>query len=183
MEVTFPLCTDRLLLRDFVPVDVERVQAFAGDPEVTRFTHWGPNSIADSEAFVRAAAGQARDPARQAFDLAAVTRADDVLIGSAAIRVEDPAHRRGEIGMVFHRSAWGKGYATEALRALIRFGFDELGLRRIAATCHPDNLASAGALVKAGLRPEGRLRGHLQTRTGPRDSLLFAILPTDLPPP
>ncbi|GIG87799.1 N-acetyltransferase [Plantactinospora endophytica] len=169
-----PLRTNRLLLRDFDPSDEEAVHAFAGDPAVTRFTDWGPNTRADSGAFVRNCVAQAADPHRTAFNLAAV--AGDLLVGSVAIWVENATHRRGEIGFVFHPSVWNQGYATEAARELIRFGFAELGLHRIAATCHPDNTGSARALVKAGLHQEGRLRDHLLARDRWRDSLLFAVV-------
>ncbi|MFD0973484.1 GNAT family N-acetyltransferase [Plantactinospora endophytica] len=174
MSPVLPLRTNRLLLRDFDPSDEEAVHAFAGDPAVTRFTDWGPNTRADSGAFVRNCVAQAADPHRTAFNLAAV--AGDLLVGSVAIWVENATHRRGEIGFVFHPSVWNQGYATEAARELIRFGFAELGLHRIAATCHPDNTGSARALVKAGLHQEGRLRDHLLARDRWRDSLLFAVV-------
>ncbi len=173
------LRTERLLLRAFQLDDVERVHEYASDPVVTRFTDWGPNSIADTRAFVGESVQEAGEADRQSFTFAAVTEQDDTLVGTVAIWVEDAGHRRGELGAVFHRSVWNRGYATEAFRELVRFGLDELRLERIAATCHPENTGSARALTKAGLRAEGRMRGHLRTRDGRRDSLLFAILSTD----
>jgi len=53
-----------------------------------------------------------------------------------------------------NRSYWGQGYATEAAAELVRYGFEQAGLRRIFAECHPDNLASARVLEKIGLLPE-----------------------------
>jgi RimJ/RimL family protein N-acetyltransferase len=175
-----PLCTGRLVLRDFVVSDEVQVHQFAGDPVVTRFTDWGPNHPDDTRQFVHDCVTRSALPDRSAFTLAA-TRADDGrLIGSVAVWVEDADHRRGGMGFVFHPQVWNQGYATEAARALVRFGFGPLGLRRIAATCHPDNAGSVRVLVKAGLRPEGRMRDHLRTRDGWRDSLLFAVVATDL---
>ncbi|MGL5858149.1 MAG: GNAT family N-acetyltransferase [Angustibacter sp.] len=174
MSPVLPLRTERLVLRDFDPSDEEAVHAFAGDPAVTRFTGWGPNTPADSRTFVRDCAAQAADPHRMVFNLAAV--AGGVLVGSVAVWVENATHRRGEIGFVFHPSVWNRGYATEAAQELIRFGFVELGLHRIAATCHPENAGSVRALTKAGLRQEGRLRDHLLARGRWRDSLLFAVV-------
>lgn len=163
-----------MVLRDFEFEDEEAVHAFAGDPEVTRFTEWGPNSRKDTRAFVRDYVVGAADPGRTAFNLAAVV--DGVVVGSVAIWVEDAGHLRGGIGFVFHPAVWGRGYATEAAEELVRFGFAELGLHRIAATCHPENAGSARVLVKAGLRPEGRMRDHLLVRGAWRDSLLFAVV-------
>ncbi|WP_436534457.1 GNAT family N-acetyltransferase [Actinoplanes sp. HUAS TT8] len=174
MNPALPLRTDRLVLRNFVTPDEEAVHAFAGDPVVTRFTEWGPNSRDDTRRFVRDYAAQATAPRRAAYNLAAV--ADGELVGSVALWVEDAGHRRGGLGFVFHPAVWGRGYATEAARELVRFGFGELGLHRIAATCHPDNLGSARVLTRAGLREEGRMRDHLLVRGAWRDSLLFAAL-------
>jgi ribosomal-protein-alanine N-acetyltransferase len=99
-----------------------------------------------------------------------------MLVGSAAIAITSAQHRRGEIGFAIHRDFWSQGYATEAATMLIQFGFDDLHLRRIAATCHPDNHASARVLHKAGLQYEGRMRSHLFIRGNWRDSLLYAAV-------
>ncbi|APU21218.1 GNAT family N-acetyltransferase [Actinoalloteichus sp. GBA129-24] len=173
------LAGPRLVLRDFLDSDVDAVHAFAGDPEVTRFTDWGPNSPEDSRAFVADAVAQARESSRTEFSLAAVDVTSGVLIGSAAVGITSRTHRQGELGYVVHRDHWGRGLATEATTMLLTFGFHRLGLRRIAATCHPDNIASARVLQKAGLRPEGRLRSNLHVRGAWRDSLLFAALDDD----
>ncbi|MGY2032470.1 GNAT family N-acetyltransferase [Nocardia gipuzkoensis] len=98
------------------------------------------------------------------------------LIGSAAIGVTSAQHRRGEFGFVFHRDFWSQGYATEVGMLLLRFGFDRLRLRRISATCHPDNHASARVLEKVGSTLEGRMRSHLFVRGVWRDSLLYAAV-------
>ena len=101
---------------------------------------------------------------------------ENKLVGSVALWVESEQHRRGELGFVFSPAVWNQGLATEAARELIRFGFAELGLHRISATCHPDNAASARTLVKAGMSQEGRLQHHLLARGHWRDSLLFAVV-------
>ncbi|WP_301123132.1 GNAT family N-acetyltransferase [Mycolicibacterium fortuitum] len=69
--------------------------------------------------------------------------------------------------------------AAEAARMLLRFGFAQLQLRRISATCHPDNHASARVLEKAGLVFGGRMRSHLLVRGAWRDSLLYAAITDD----
>jgi [ribosomal protein S5]-alanine N-acetyltransferase len=168
------LRTERLLLRDFQPGDEDAVHAYAGDPVVTRYTTWGPNKREDSDTFVRECAAQAHDPERDAFSLAVVDAGAVVRAGN--IHVEDAANRRGELGFVLHPAVWNRGYATEIARELVRFGFTELGLHRIAATCDLANLASARALAKAGLTREGHLRDHLLTRGGWRDSLLYSVI-------
>jgi RimJ/RimL family protein N-acetyltransferase len=173
------LVSDRLILREFVVTDQDAVHSFAADPFVTRFTDWGPNRLEDTRAFLADAAAQATNPQRAEFTLAAVQAGSGRLIGSVAIAITSVQHRRGEVGFVFHRDDWSQGYATESAQQLLRFGFDRLQLRRISATCHPDNHASARVLEKAGLRYEGRMRSHLFVRGAWRDSLLYAALNSD----
>jgi [ribosomal protein S5]-alanine N-acetyltransferase len=173
------LVSDRLVLLEFVVTDEDAVHSFAADPLVTRYTDWGPNSIEDTRAFLAEAIAQATNPERTEFTLAAVHASSGRLIGSVAIGVTSAQHRRGEFGFVFHRDFWSQGYATEAAELLLRFGFERLQLRRISATCHPDNHASARVLEKAGLQYEGRMRSHLFVRGAWRDSLLYAAVNSD----
>lgn len=174
------LTTKRLLLRDFVPSDVDAAHAFASDPEVTRYTDWGPNDVETTRAFVRASVAQTRERDRGEFNLAAVRRASGAVIGVVAVGVTSQRHHRGELGFVFHRDHWSQGYATEAAGLLLRFGFDHLALRRMEATCHPDNIGSARVLEKIGMRLEGRLRSHKLVGRQWRDSLLYAAVDDDL---
>lgn len=170
---------DRLVLREFAETDENAVHSYACDPVVTQFLEWGPNSIEDTRAFLRKAVGQVETPSRRAFDLAVVDIQSQAVIGGAALSVTNVEHRRGEIGYVLHPDVWSKGLATETARMLLRFGFDQLQLHRISATCHPDNHASARVLQKAGLVFEGRLRSHLFVRDAWRDSLLYAAISED----
>ena len=71
---------------------------------------------------------------------------------------------------------WGQGYASEAARAMVRFGFEDLGLHRIWAECIADNRRSIRVLEKAGLQLEGRLRDKVYFKGRWWDTLLFAIL-------
>jgi RimJ/RimL family protein N-acetyltransferase len=108
----------------------------------------------------------------------AVATLEGELIGVANLAITgEPS--TGELGYVLSRESWGHGYATEVARRLINFGFDDLGLRRITATCHPDNLASARVLEKSGMHPDGIIRDHRQVLGEWRDSRLFAISTDD----
>lgn len=160
-------------LARFTPEDVADVHAFASDPLVCAHTTWGPNTPEDTRDFV----AQACRPAPGTV-LLAVVRADRV-IGSASVWTTSAADRCGEMGYVLHRDHWGRGYATLVARALLRIGFDELSLARVAATCAPANAASVRVLEKAGLVREGLLRGDRLVRGARRDSLVLARLSTD----
>jgi [ribosomal protein S5]-alanine N-acetyltransferase len=173
---TMELTTPRLLLREFGADDHAAVHAFASDVEVVRHTDWGPNEPQDTTAFLREVAEHVHATPRCVFALAVVDRADDALIGSIQLAVTNSQHRRAEMGFVLARSRWGNGYATEAAAALLRFGFHDLALHKISATCDPANGGSERVLRKIGMRPEGHLRGHLYLRGQWRDRLLFAAV-------
>jgi RimJ/RimL family protein N-acetyltransferase len=80
------------------------------------------------------------------------------------------------IGYCFNKTYWGKGYATEAVRALLEFGFNRLTLHRISANCDPSNVASNRVLMKAGMKLEGRLRENLRVKGRWRDTMVYGIL-------
>lgn len=168
------LSTPRLLLRELHPDDHGGVHAFAADPAVTRHTDWGPNTPEDTAAFLAEAVRDAGARPRRRYTLAVVERDRGMIAGSAELFVVSPAHRRGELGYALARRCWGRGYATEAARALLAFGFGPLGLHKISATCDPDNLGSARVLAKVGMAREGYLRDQLLVRGVWRDRLLFA---------
>ena len=176
MISTMELTTSRLLLREFCLDDHAAVHAFASDPEVVRHTDWGPNEPQDTTAFLHEVAEYAHAAPRSAFALAMVDRADDALIGSIQLAVTSAQHRRAEMGFVLARSRWRNGYATEAAAALLRFGFQNLALHKVSATCDPANVGSARVLTKIGMRPEGHLHGHLHIRGQWCDRLLFAAV-------
>lgn len=130
----------------------------------------------DAREVVSQCVAQARSADRVEFNLAAVLASSGELIGSTAIWITSREHRRGELGYVFDRDFWNHGYATEAAKSLLRFGFGDLGLKRVSATCHPDDVGSARVLEKAGMRFEGRLRSHLLVQGVWRDSPLYAAV-------
>ena len=90
--------------------------------------------------------------------------------------MSNPDNPEGWIGYSLNRKFWGQGYATEAAEALVKFGFGQLNLHRIFATCDPFNVASARVLEKAGMQREGHFRQHKWVKGKWRDSLLYAIL-------
>jgi RimJ/RimL family protein N-acetyltransferase len=168
------LVTERLLLRGFTPEDVEAVHAYAGDPEVCRHTDWGPNTPAQSQAFVdeMCAASTLARPDSLTW---AVTAAGNV-VGACSVTVTSHEHQRGAMGYVLARAHWGRGCATEAARAVLGFAREELALERVEATCRPSNVASQRVLTKIGMQQEGLLRSHVIIRGRREDSLLFAAV-------
>jgi ribosomal-protein-alanine N-acetyltransferase len=172
------LTTERLLLREFRSTDHAAVQAYASDPEILTYADWGPNTPEDTTAFLAMVLAQGLALPRTDFQLA-VTDLAGTLVGAVNLAVVSPEDRRGEIGWLVTRPEWGKGYATEAAGALLRFGFAELGLHKISATTDPENVASWRVMEKIGMVREGHLRGHRQIRGTWKDRLLYALVHPD----
>jgi [ribosomal protein S5]-alanine N-acetyltransferase len=170
---------ERLVLREWQETDWLAAHEYARDPEVVKYETWGPNSVEQTRDFVRRSIEASRSEPRTVFELAVTERANGALIGGCGIRVRDSIHREGDLGYTLGAGWWGRGLGTETARALVRFGFDRLGLHRIWATCHVENRASARVLEKAGMRLEGTLRKHRLQRGEWRDSFLYAVLETD----
>ncbi len=167
--------TRRLILREFRAGDLDAVHAYGSDPEVVRFMPWGPNTPEETRRFLqRKFDEQAADP-RPTYDVAVVERASGRVIGSVGLRL-NAERTQAALGYCYARHAWGRGIATEAAWAMLRFGFEELGLDRIHATCDAQNIGSARVLEKIGMRREGhRIEDILQDGRW-RDTLAYAIL-------
>lgn len=168
--------TERLILREFLQDDREDVHEYAVDPEVYRYMPWGPNSREETSAFIgRAIASRRRHP-RLHFELAITLKDGGHLIGGGGIRAADGDFRAADMGYCLRRDAWGKGLATEVASGLIGFGFEQLGVHRIWATCDTENVRSAHVLEKAGMALEGTMRDDTWLRGQWRSSYLYSIL-------
>jgi ribosomal-protein-alanine N-acetyltransferase len=171
------LRTTRLRLGDFELGDYQAVHAFATDLAVVSYVEWGPNTPEETQAFLRDPITSADLSPRRRYALAVVVHSDaERLIGSVELGVVSFEHRRGEIGYVLAHEWWRLGYATEATGRLLGFGFDQLGLHKISATCDPENRASVAVLTKNGMHQEGVLRDHVYVRGQWRDRLLFSVI-------
>jgi RimJ/RimL family protein N-acetyltransferase len=168
--------TKRLVLRDLEEGDWKSVHDYASDHEVVRHMDWGPNTTEETRNFIRRAIAHQQEQPRRSYDLAVTLTSQNVLIGACGIYAPDPNSREGWIGYVFNRNFWGQGYATETAKALLKFGFNQLNLHRIFATCDPANIASAHVLEKIGMQHEAHFREHKMAKGRWRDSLLYAIL-------
>ena len=170
------LTTARLLLRPFRPDDHADLHAMAGDPEVVRWMDWGPNTPEETSVFLGYALVSETEEPRRTWKFAVVRQSDGALIGSAELHIESPEHSRGTMGYLVDPAAQGRGYATEAARAVLTHGLTEGGLHRVTATCDPENTGSIRVLEKIGMSREGHLHDHFLIRGEWRDRLLYAAL-------
>jgi len=175
-EIMKIIRTERLVLREFEEADWEAVHSYGSDLEVVRYMDWGPNTEEDTKKFIQRAIASQKEQPRRIYTLAIVLKPENKLIGGCGIYVSNSENREGWIGYCLNRSFWGQGYATETAKALLKFGFEQLNLHRIFATCDPANIASASVLEKTGMQREGHFRKHKWAKGKWRDSFLYAIL-------
>lgn len=175
-RVTVAIRTEQLLLRELQNRDREAVHKYSSDPEVVQYMDWGPNTDKDDGEFLERTMAARKENPRRNFTLAIVMKDTKRLIGSCGIHESNPADREGWIGYCLNRQYWERGFGTETAKALLDFGFDDLSLHRIFATCVPANTASAHVLEKSGMQLEGHFRQHRWVKGKWRDSLLYAIL-------
>ncbi|HET8982825.1 MAG TPA: GNAT family protein [Pedococcus sp.] len=155
-RVRLPITTERLLVRSFRPGDEADVFAYRSVPEVVRYIPGEPKTeeqVADLVA-ERATAGRV-DGTQRICTLA--VELDGRVIGDVLIHLDglDGADgRQAEIGWVFAPDVTGKGYATEAARAITSAAFDDLGVQRVWAQLEPVNTASVRICERLGMRRE-----------------------------
>ena len=173
------LRTERLLLRPFRLEDASAVQQLAGAREVADTTLSIPHPYLDgmAEAWIGTHVDAWERQKRVTF---AITSEADGVVGAIALSLT-LAHRRAELGYWVGQPFWNRGYATEAARAVLTFGFEALGLNRIHASHLTRNPASGRVMVKAGLRLEGTFREHVVRWGHAEDLCEYAILRADLP--
>ncbi|SCE83367.1 GNAT family N-acetyltransferase [Micromonospora mirobrigensis] len=172
----YPIRTSRLTLRPFTPDDLDDVYAYQRRPDVVRWMLGAePRSREQSRASVAAMAGE--DALRAEGDcLTLAVATEGRVIGTVELVWRSDRDRTGEIGYVFHPDHGGRGLATEAVAALMDWGFTEFGLHRIYGRCHGRNDASARLMTRLGMRREAHHLRSYRFRGEWADQLVFAVL-------
>lgn len=153
--ISWPLRTDRLTLRPATRADVEATWRFRRLGDVSRWITRAPGTLEEYRVDFEDVGSLAKT---------LVVELDGEVIGDLMLRVEDAwaqaevADRargvQAELGWVLHPDHAGNGYATEAVRELIRLCFEDLDLRRVTANCFADNVASWKMMERLGMRRE-----------------------------
>lgn len=154
------LRTERLILRPFAPPDAGEVHAIVSDREIAYNTAHIPHPYPAGMAAEWIERVTGRWETGESAVFAAAQQSDGCIVAAIGLEIEPP-HRRAELGYWVARPYWNSGYATEAARAVVRFGFHVLGLNRVVAHHYCRNGASGRVLQKIGMTFEGRLRQHM----------------------
>jgi len=182
LRPTYPIETERLLLRPFVADDIEALHRIHSRADVTRYLYWEPWSPATTrDALARRQTLTQLTKAGDTMLLAVVTRDSGELVGDVNLHWTSDVHAQGEVGFVLHPDVHGRGYAGEAATALLRLGFEDLGLHRIVGRLDGRNRASARVLEKLGMRREAHLRENEWVKGEWTDEVVYAMLAREWP--
>lgn len=173
----FSLTTERLVLRAYESTDWARVHIYGSDPEFSKYEVWGPNTTTEeSFNFVTRMIELAKLTPRYKFELAVCLKDSGLLIGGCGLRKETELSHIGSLGWAINPEFQNKGFATEAARALIDFGFNDLKLSVIYATCDTRNAASYKVMEKSGMKKVGFIKGTQEIKGYVRDTFRYEIL-------
>lgn len=166
--------TERLSLRPLEPSDAELLFPILSDPEV--MAHWDVPETDDPDAvrIIVESQVETQEDGRALY-WTIWTLDDAEFLGVCDLSDIDRWHKRAEVGFLLGRDAWGKGYALEAMQAVVAYAAST-GFRRLSARTHLGNLRSDALLMKLGFAEEGLLRGHVERDGERRDCRLFGLL-------
>ena len=176
---TIPIETERLLLRRFTIEDVDAAfRNWMGNPEVTRFLRWPTHQNAAVTNWVlRDWISHYDDPTFYQWAIELKSLGEP--IGSISVVEQDERTGRIQVGYCIGQSWWHQGYTSEALAAVIRYLFREVGFNRIETQHDPENPHSGGVMRKCGMQYEGTLRQAIRSNRGITDAAVYAILAAD----
>lgn len=177
---TIDLIAERIRLRLAVASDLEAIHELHSLPETDRYNTLGiPENLQATEKLMipQIAENQTSSPSNYLFVIEEIDT--QRFIGLLGMKLGTEKYKRAEIWYKLHKDFWGKGYATEAVKKILEFGFKTLHLHRITAGCATENIGSFKVLEKAGMVREGIGRQVIPLKTGWSDCYEYAILDVD----
>jgi RimJ/RimL family protein N-acetyltransferase len=168
---TFELA--RLRLRRPKLADADAMFAIGSDPEVARFADW-PLTTERAPALERLRQRAAQWESGEEYYWIITLANDDGALGAVSTRVD---RHTADVGYLLGREHWGRGYATEAARAIVEWALATPAIRRVWATCDTENVVSARVLERIGMQLEGTLRRAIvrpNIGAEPRDAFIYA---------
>ena len=169
------LYTKSLMLRKITLEDAQDIFEYSKDPEVTRFVTWEPHkSIDDSINFLKSVIRRYEN--NEPSDWGIIYKENNKFIGTCGYVLWVPVHSLVEIAYALSREYWGKGLVTEAVKEVIKYGFEKMNLNRIYARCFVENIGSQKVLEKVGMKFEGILREQMFIKGTFRDMKIYSVL-------
>lgn len=174
------LRTARLRLRPMTEADLPAFVAYRRDPEVARYQSWDETfSLEDAVALFAGKQGIAVGTPGAWTQIAIEEAATGTLLGDCALHVRADDPRQAEIGFTLARGSQGRGYAAEAVAAVLDHAFGTLGLHRVIAITDAKNASAARLLERVGFRREGHFVQNVWFKGAWGDEFSFALLPDE----
>jgi RimJ/RimL family protein N-acetyltransferase len=171
--------THHLLLREVNLGDLRYIHDLHSLEETNQYNTLGiPESVEITQQLITEWLALAEETPRKKYVFYIETISQS-FVGIIGINIGKPHYRNAEIWFKLSPTHWNKGYGTEAVKAILKFGFNQLGLHRMEAGCVTENIASIRVLEKAGFAREGHLRKLIPIRGQWFDNYSFAILEED----
>lgn len=161
--------TNRLLIRNFENNDWQAVHEYTSDCRVMKYIPEGVFTENDTKDFIKKNVGDSAEK------FAVVLRDENLVIGHIVFHKYFGDHTY-EIGWVFNPKYYNHGYASEAAQGILKFGFEDMHLHRVIATCQPENIASSRVMEKIGMRKEGYFQKCIPAGNEWWDEYYYAIL-------
>ena len=166
-----PIISKRITLREYSLEDFQEIHEYASDLEVVRYMDWGPNTPEQTKTFINEQLVHQKEPQRKVFQLAITLKGLGTLIGGVNVTVEKDSF--GLLGYCLNKRYWGRGYATEAALAIIKFAETKLGLKKFRGTCDVLNQGSQRVLEKCGLKQVRFMKKNKCIRGKWRSTLVY----------
>ena len=178
MKPSFGFKTERLSARLPGIKDIAAITNHLSNPSISRTTLTIPFPYSKSDAKHWIAKAKQERAEKLAYTFLLELKSNNEVIGAIGLHMA-AQHDRAEAGYWIAEPYWNQGYATEALKGLLKFGFDELNLYKIFATHINHNLSSGKVMMKAGMKKEGILRSHFKKDGRYIDVIQYSVLQTE----
>lgn len=170
------LDTSRLTLRYYEENDWQRVHLYGSQEDFSKYDVWGPNSEKDSKNFIAFTILENNKEPQKNYEFAIIEKSSGLLIGGCSLKKDYSKGSVASFGYAINPDFQNKGYATEASSKIIDFGFNELDLKVIYATCDTRNIASYSVMAKLGMKRIDHILNHKKVRGKLRDSYCYELL-------
>jgi len=167
--------SERLIIRMVAPEDAPAIYAYRSDLEANKYQGWFPASEEEVREYILKMPTDLNVP-NACYQIAIIRRDDSVLIGDMGIVFTNHDNQQVEIGCTLKKDYQGKGYGTEAMKAVIHFLFVDLNKHRIVVSIDPRNTPSIRMAERLGLTKEGHFRESYYVRGEWTDDVIYAML-------
>jgi len=176
MDGNIQITSERLMLRPIQLGDSALIFAYRSDSAANQYQGWIPKTVDDVDDFITNRTAPEINLSGTWFQLVIIKKDTDELIGDIGVHFLNSDGCQVELGITLNENHQGKGFATEALKGVINFLFDDLNKHRITASIDPRNLKSIQLFERLGFRKEAHFKQSILIKGGWVDDLIYAIL-------